>query len=345
MNKKMIPVLIVLLVLIIGLGSFAVIRRVRGIEQNPEETVGNTGGNLNNGGYFCETADSIYFANFYDEGTLYRMNKDRSDIQKLSGAAVGFLNNGGNYLYYYQLNSSAASSLGFVVRVSGLYRSNLKGEQVICLDKADCDRVILIGNNVYYTKAVDGMDTLCLHRVSTDKKHQQMLTDFLLNPASAVNGIIYYNGTKEDHYLYTYDTRSDLSTLVAEYQMWFPVYDNGSIYFLDLSNNYRLCRLSLSDGALNVLTQDRVECFNVANGYVYYQTTDPTDPALYMTTSDGGEPVRLADGVYHNINIAGGYVYYTGFQTDIPMYTAPLGSASVSTFDEAKAIAMQEMAK
>ena len=345
MNKKMIPVLIVLLVIVIALGAFTVIRKIRGIEQNPENTVGNTGGNLNNGGYFCETADSIYFANFYDEGTLYCMNKDRSNIRKLSGAAVGYLNNGGNYLYYYQLNSSAASSLGFVVRVSGLYRSNLNGEQVICLDKVDCDRVTLIGNYVYYTKAVDGMDTLCLHRISTDKKNQTILTDYLLNPASASDSLIYYNGTKEDHYLYTYDTRTGLSNLIAEYQMWDPVYYSGSIYFLDLSHNYRLCRLSLSDGSLTVLTEDRVECFNVGGGYVYFQTTDAKNPALYMNSIEGGEPVLLAEGVYHNLSIAGGYVYFTGFQTDIPMYNAPLGSTSVTTFDDAKTVAMQEMAK
>ncbi len=344
MNKKMIAVWIVLLSVVIGLGTFVIIRRVRGIEQNPPDTVGNTGGNLNNGGYFCETADAIYFANFYDDGTLYRMNPDRTDIRKVNSAAVSYLNNGGNYLYYYQLNSLAASSLGFVARVSGLYRSNLNGGQVLCLDKVDCDRVVLVGNDIYYTKAVDGQDTLCLHRVSTDKKRLTQLTDYLLNPSSAANGVIYYNGTKEDHYLYAYDTATDLSTLVAEYQMWFPVYENGNIYFLDLSHNYRLCRLSLSDGALTVLTGDRVECFNVSGGYVYYQTTDAEDPALYMTVA-GGEPVRLADGVYHNINIAGGYVYFTGFQTNIPMYTAPLGSAQVSAFDDAKTVALQEMAK
>ena len=33
---------------------------------NDESTVGNTPGNLNNGGYFCESDGRVYFANAYD---------------------------------------------------------------------------------------------------------------------------------------------------------------------------------------------------------------------------------------------------------------------------------------
>lgn len=41
--------------------------------QSPE-TVGNTAGNLNNSGYFCEYDGTVYFANAYDSNTLYSMD-------------------------------------------------------------------------------------------------------------------------------------------------------------------------------------------------------------------------------------------------------------------------------
>ncbi|MBO4337312.1 MAG: DUF5050 domain-containing protein [Lachnospiraceae bacterium] len=344
MKKTSTIIVICAAVLILAGFVTFILLRSKGIAQNPEETVGNTAGNLNNGGYFCETDDAIYFANGYDEGTLYRMNPDLTNITKLSGASVAFLNNGGNYLYYYQKNSSAASSLGFVVRVSGLYRSDLKGAHVVCLDKSDCEQVCLVGNRVFYSKAVDGQDTMCLHSVSTSNRDKKMLTDFQVNPACALNSVIYYNGTKNDHYLYAYDTRSDTSSLVAQYDMWYPVYYGDSVYFLYLSDNYSLCRLNLSSGELTKLSPGRVDCFNIANGYVYYQTQGE-DPGLYMTTIDGQYNAQLAQGVYHNICIAGGYVFYQNFQADFPMFMAPIGSASVTTFDAAKEAAYKNMRK
>ena len=342
MNKKGLVVISIAVVLLIGLLIFSMIMKSRGIPQNSEDTVGNTAGNLNNGGYFCETEDTIYFANPYDEGTLYSMKSDLTDIRKLNGAAVAFINCGGSYLYYYQKNSSAASSLGFVVHMSGLYRTDLKGEHALCLDKSDCEKVVLIGNRLFYTKAVDGNTSMCLHSISTNKQNEQKLTDYLLNPASVTNGVIYYNGTQYDHYLYAYDTNTDRSRLVAQYDMWFPVLQGSSVYFLDLSKDYSLCRLDLMDNNITVLSDERVDCFNVAGGYVYYQTVGD-NPGLYKVGIDGTNNELMSAGIYKNISIAGGYVFYQDFQSDIPMFMAPLGSTNVTTFEDAKAATFRNM--
>ena len=214
---------------------------------------------------------------------------------------------------------------------------------MLCLDKSDTDSMVLYGNRVYYTKAVDGKLSLCLHSISTSKKDPKMLTDFLLNPASVNNGQIYYNGNERDHYLYTFDIRSETSSLVAQYNMWFPVYYGGSVYFLDVDHNYRLCRLDMMDGNLTVITHDRVDCFNVSGGYIYYQTNQAAEDGLYRAGIDGSDPVLVSKGIFRNINIAGGYVFFQAFQTDIPQYMCPVGSTSVSTFDAAKAEAMKNL--
>ena len=46
------------------------------IPMNPEGTVGNTAGNLNNRGLFCEYDGLVYFSNAYDRGALYSMTPD-----------------------------------------------------------------------------------------------------------------------------------------------------------------------------------------------------------------------------------------------------------------------------
>ena len=44
------------------------------IAENPADTVGNTAGNLYNGGYFCEKDGMVYFCNIYDNHSLYSMD-------------------------------------------------------------------------------------------------------------------------------------------------------------------------------------------------------------------------------------------------------------------------------
>ena len=71
------------------------------IPMNDPYTVGNTAGNLNNGGLFCESDGRVYFANAYDNNALYSMNADETDVVKLNSNSVASINAGGDYLYYY----------------------------------------------------------------------------------------------------------------------------------------------------------------------------------------------------------------------------------------------------
>lgn len=313
------------------------------IPKNPAGTVGNYGGNLNNGGYFCQDGDRVYFANFYDGGTLYSMKPDQTDMKKLSNAEIQYINAGGNYLYYYQKNSSAASSLGFVVHVSGLYRCRTNGKNVICLDKSDCSVVNLVDNTVFYEKAIPHANTLQLCQISTNKTNYDIAVPFLLNPATADNGTIYYNASENNHYLSAYDTTTGNSNVLYEYDVWNPVLSNGNIYFMDIHNNYRLCSYSLADGSAKVLTQDRVDAFNVYGNYVYYQKVDETAPALIRMNLDGSNPEILAEGTYCDINVTSDYVYFRAFKTEMPVYMVSTNGGAVTTFDAASKAALANM--
>ena len=116
----------------------------------PENTVGNTAGNLNNGGLFCEYNGKVYFSNAYDNGTLYVMNSDESEVKKLNDSNVSFLNASESYLVYYQSGSFSESGIGSIVKNNGIYRSNLEGKRVKALDDCVCTALILTGNQIYY---------------------------------------------------------------------------------------------------------------------------------------------------------------------------------------------------
>lgn len=339
-KKVFIPIFLILIVLI---AVYILNLYSQKVPENPVGTVGNSAGNLNNGGYFCESDGIVYFANAYDGGTLYCMNPDESEIRKLNRSEVHQLNAAGNYLYYYQKNSSSYPDFSFLIRTYGLYRTNKKGRDPVCLDKSDCKNVSLIDNTLFYSKAVDGAQTLHLFAINTDKKNAREVFDCLVNPSSVSDGIMYYNGTQENHHLYAYDTSTGTENLIKEYDMWFPTLHGQSIYFLDLEGNYELCRYDLYEDTITVLTTDRVESFNLSGYYIYYQTTDTKTPALMRMGLDGSNPEIVSEGIYRDINITSQYVYFRSYAADMPMYHTPAdGGINVTTFDAASQAAIEE---
>ena len=122
------------------------------IPLNDDATVGNTPGNLNNGGLYCELDGRVYFANAYDNYALYSMNSDESDIRKLNDGAFSCINAAGNYLYYSMIGETEDYDLGFIGTPYGVYRSKLNGKKAVGLDRCHIIHMQLCGNYIYYEK-------------------------------------------------------------------------------------------------------------------------------------------------------------------------------------------------
>lgn len=309
----------------------------------PEGTVGNTAGNLNNRGLFCEYDGKVYFSNAYDNGALYRMNPDETEVKKLNNAKVEYINAGGKYLVYYQKGSSSSGKGGLesIGALNGVYRAKLNGNSTTCLDSDPSGTLILIDNAVYYSH-YDTDTALTLRKIGLNKKKDKTLSDYWINPASCKDGKIYYNGTGDDHYLYTFDTSSGASSVLFEGNVWYPAAVGDYVYYMDVSDNYSLCRYSLSDGSTAVLTEERVDFFNVYDTVIYYQTNSSAEPALKRMNIDGSNQEIVSSGIYQNINITSQYVYFTGFGTEVPVYkTSTFGDVNILTFEAARNAAVE----
>lgn len=302
----------------------------------PAGTVGNTAGNANNGGLFCEYDGTVYFSNPYDNGALYAMSPDESNVRKLSSVSVSNLNAGGDYLFYFQNEVSGSSGLGYVRSSHGLFRSSLSGKNPVCLSKDLLFNLQLVDNDLYYLSTADRGAEFFKQKI--DNSEKLLLANTGWNFACALpDGRIYYNGTESNHYLYQYDTGTGSSSVAWEGNLWYPVYDNGYIYYLDVASDYRLCRYSLSEDVVEVLTHDRVDCFNLAGGYLYYQKNSVSNPALKRMALDGSNAEIVAEGNYTHINATSRYVYFSAFENEIPVYRTPVnGPVSVSSFQAAQ---------
>jgi hypothetical protein len=312
------------------------------IPSNDISVTGNTAGNLNNGGLFCENDGKVYFANAYDNGCLYSMNPDGSDMKKLVSGNVSSINAAGNYLYYFMDTANSGAGFGYVIRSYGIYRIQTNGKNSTCLVRDASVTMQLVGDYLYYQR-YNNTDYTKFYKVKTDKSENVLVSDDIINPAACADGIIYYNGQGKDHYLYALNTRNDSVSTVYEGNLWYPVYKDGYIYYMDVGNDYRICRYSLTDQTAEVLTGDRADSFNVGNSYIYYQKNDTSSPALMRMGLDGSNPETVAEGNYQNINITSSYVYFNEFNNEVPVYRTPSdGIVDVTVFEEARDAALNQ---
>ena len=320
------------------------------IPQNPAGTEGNTTGNLYNKGLFCESDGKIYFSNSYDGGALYSMNMDESDVKKVHGGGAKYINAGGNYLYYWQSSEGdGKAGLGYVRGINGLYRIKKSGAKAraIGLNRNAVGYVKLVDNIVYYQHE-DKETGVTLHKIGTDKKGDAVLAGKNIPPLATYQNKIYYSGFEKDHNLYTIDLATGTNNMVLKANMCYPTVENGYVYYMDVDANYRLCRVDLAnvDAGATVLTQDRVDTYNVYENCIFYQRNSETNPALIRMNIDGSNPEVVAEGNYTNINCTSNYTYFYLFGQDAPVYKVSTnGGIQVTTFDAAREAALKNQEK
>lgn len=328
-EKKTIIISCIILFVIFVLGILSL--SLSGVKKIPEDTVGNTAGNLNNGGLFCEYDQKVYFSNAYDNGTLYVMNSDESDITKLSDAMVSYINASDTYLVYYQKGVHSKDGLSTLVQNYGIYRTNLKGKNADCLDDSVCTSLVLAGNHIYY-QHYDKKNYTTLYKADLGGKKRWEVADSIINPHCVLNNTIYFNGTEKNHYLYGLSLSDDSIQTIWPGNVWNPVVLGSYVYYMDLSNHYALSRYCFSTNEVEILTRDRVDFFNVYDNMIYYQSAGSSNDALKRMKIDGSDNEIVKEGNYEHISMTSKYVYFNEYNHETPVYHTPLYGGDVTVF-------------
>lgn len=335
MRKRILNTLIVVLVLILVAVLAVILYFTQRIPMNPPGTVGNTAGNLNNGGLFCEYYGTVYFSNTGDSGNLYAMDPDETNVRKLGDMKVRNILAGGSFLYYFQTGTTSSTEFGFS-HLPGMHtfnRCRLDGSDSVSITADVVVMGQLVDNYLYLLTTSNSATSF--YKIKIDQTDKVELADYDINPACAQNSVIYYSGTNTNHFLYALDTATDVPREFWRGNLWYPALEGDYVYYLDVAGGYRLCRYSISQNTIQILTEDRVDCYNLSGGYIYYQKNSATEPQLKCMRTDGSEVQIVAEGNYTNINMTSRYVYFQEFGDDTTMYHSPLGSSSYSIFSSA----------
>lgn len=302
----------------------------------PEGVVGATAGNLNNKGLFCESDGKVYFSNSFDEGCLYSMNPDQSDIQKVYNLKASFINAGGDYLFFHGDSISESKGLGSVVASSGLFMLKKNGNKFKALTNETSGAMLLLGNSIFYEHYNKTAGTT-LYKYDLKEKTNEEILPYMVDPVSYFDGKLYYNGMYENHNLFSYSINTGEESLIWPGECWNPICEGNYVYYMDILHNYRLCRYSISDNTIEVLTEDRLDFFNVYNGVIFYAKSSKDSPALKRINIDGTGETVIANGVFNSINCTSTYTYFKEFGDEYTTYyTSTYGLSGAQVFEGAR---------
>lgn len=330
-NIIIISITIILLILLAILLFF--LNRPR---TNSPDTVGNTASNLYNGGTFCQRGNKVFFANSNDNDSLYVMNLDESKPKKIVSNSVLSINADDNWVYYSLSGKSNGKGLGYVRKSAGMFGCNYSGTKDICYTQNPVATFVLIGNNLYYQNYIKSKGT-SLYSVTINKDKIHQVSEDMINPSCVQNGHIIYSGVKDNHFLYEMDMTTEQSFSILEKDMYMPIYhDDGYVYYLNPTEKYTLHRVNPSSGEDILIADERIDFYNIWNGYIYYQVSYGSDPALYRINSDGTGLITLAQGVYKNLMTTDSYLYFRDFNDETVTYHVKHGDTNVEIFNPAK---------
>ena len=308
--KRFLGIIIALLVLGGIIGAVVLTKYLSRIPDNPPDTIGNTSGNLNNKGLFCESDGYIYYSNIYDNNYLYRMETNGTNSELVADVPVSYINAAGDYLYFYFDDPGGTKFMGIAGRMSGIYRLKKGEKDLVCLDKCTSGVLNLIGSTLYY-EHYDNTNGMELYHSSLDGKDKGLALGEIVNPACVIGGDIYYS-EQDSQLLKIYRPGSLEGRYFMDYPVYNPVVDGDDLYFMNMTDDYCLYRYSLSDGHLTKITDERIDTFNVFGGVIFYQRN--RDPALIRVNSDGSDAMVIAEGNFENINCTSNFTFFSPFK-------------------------------
>ncbi|MCX4325755.1 MAG: DUF5050 domain-containing protein [Lachnospiraceae bacterium] len=303
-----------------------------------ESTTGNTSGNLLNGGLFCENEGKIYFANPYDENKLYSMDDDLSNVKKLVDDRVSYINSAGGYIFYTRRNDQLENDVDAIISLSttGLFRINTSGHGVKKLYNDPTQVLCLYGNNVYY-QHYDQKKGLELYSIKIDGSDGKKLLNEPAAPYSIHNGKIYYTGWNKDHYIHSLGTSGSGSQVIYAGNCTNLSRHGSYLYFMDMANNYSLCRVSLDGSSVETLVNERIATYNIPEDgtSLFYQVDNGTDNGLYRMDLTTMKSSLITAGDFNYLNFASGYLFYETFdQSNLYTYNLSTGQSQLHKIEK-----------
>ena len=298
-------------------------------QYNNKNAVGNTAGNLNNGGRFCEYDGKIYFSNPYDKGKLYVMNSDCTEARALNDDTVYYLNVCGDYIYYIRNNLDSSKQSGSASgQMFGVYRADLDGQETEALSSSISGIACLYGNSLYY-QYYDAKKGMSLYKAGIDGKENIQISPNAYNPASVYDGKFYFADSFNKNRISTLDAETGTVSIFYDANAYLADAADSYIYYIDLDKDYSLVRLNTSSKTLEQLysgENGRVINYNRYGNKIFF-VLEGEKSGLYRMNADGTQVEYIAEGNISSIHCTSQYTFFQYYEDSETLYRIPTTGA------------------
>lgn len=285
---------------------------------NKAGTLGNSSGNLLNGGLFCEDDSTIYFSNPNDDGALYSMDLNCENVKKVHNDRAASINAAGGYIYYVRENYKRETGKGdfFNLNNRGLYRLSKRGKKLKTLYGDPAGIASLCGSYLYY-QHYNTEDGLEFYKVKIDGSDETHLSLDAIVPAAYSDNILYYCGVADDHSIHAMNLANDTFRTIYEGNCYNVMIHDSQIYFLSLSDNYSVMKMNLDGSNPETIVKERTSFMNITTDgkYLYYQVDGGDNNRLCRMNLETMQSETVMEGNYNSIHTTTNFVFFKEFES------------------------------
>lgn len=334
-KRVLIGLVVVTTVFVVGLYSYSKMHTY----MNDDNELGNTAGNIYNGGLFCEQNNTIYFSNDNDDGSLYSMTSYYTHIRKVSNEKAVFINADANYIYYVRAKDpdTVNQSSLMMFNNAGVYRISHNGTGLKAYAATPSAYLILNGNFLYYLNynADDGYN---LYRTKIDRTMNRTLIKAPAVPIVTSDNQIYYTDYSKNNNIYAMYLNSFTTHPHYTGSYKYPIIKGDYLYYINLSDHNRLYRMKKDGSEPAALTDNACSTYNITNSgkSLYYQQDSGKKSGAYRLDLQTMKSTILRKGNFKQIYVTQNYIFMKDDKYNT--YILPVDeSTGISLFQTAKA--------
>lgn len=303
---------------------------------NEDNEVGNTSGNIYNGGLFCEQDGQIFFSNDTADGSLYVMDSDCTNVKKVYDDKAAFINADENYVYYVRANNTRENQTGNILMFynTGVFRLNHNGKGLKAFTGNPGAYLTLQGNNIYFQR-YDVEIGLFLYKYQIDGSLERLLLEDAVVPIAVKNNALYFTGYTKDHNINALDLESFTYHPIYEGNYLYPIFMGEYIYYMNMDDEYKIYRMNVDGSNPTLIVNERCSTYNITNTgkYLFYQVDGGKTNRICRLNLETLVSETLMEGDYKQIHVTDKYVFFKDFDNTNTYILESDGIANISTFN------------
>ncbi len=302
--------------LLLRLQQVLLLRR-QDLLRRPLPPLGNTSGNIVNGGLIADGGDWLYFANQSDNLYLYKVRKNGKGKIRLCHDSVLYLNYRAGWIYYVTAENKRLHK----IREDGTQRTRL------CDD--ECWYVTLVDDQLYYQKRDSFMQSLYqMDTASGNRKRLNRSDCYWIS--SDGDALFFYRNLPGQGVLSCKTDGTGVKTLCGDHAEFLNV-SGEWLYYVQPEERNRITKIGKDGLGHRWLVEDECAGLNVADGWVFYRNIKDQN-RIYRVSIDGNDRAKLCyDPDVTNLCIVDKWLYFLR-DNDSKMYRMRLDGTCKEQF-------------